>query len=537
MSPPILVDAHGAPLVRSAPARGVKTSAYGDSAFDAASFGRELHRFYGHQGSADAVINPENDQIRYRARALDRNESGVVAPLLSAANAIVGPALTFTPAPDHVALGKSPEWADEWAEKVQSILTPWFESTDCDASRIDSFGKLTHLVLSSTMLNGGVIALPQWLPEDGFTHWGTAMQLVEIDRLCNPDNGMDTDVLRGGVEINERGAPQAYHLMTQHPGDMGLLGHVQSWERVPAWTDWKVRPRCLHIFDRTRIGQNRGVSILAPVIPDFHTLGRYRQAELQAALSSALIALFTQMKDMPWDQVMELFEGPKEMLEFRNRQIDLMRRGQPSGGMVIPLAPGEEIKSHIPNRPNPNFEPFNKGILRQAYGAMGMAYEIGSKDLGGLNYSAARSAILETWRTWGTQRVWLAERWAKPCYRMIFEEAVNAGKIPDCTPDDLYRNFIAWTGSKWNGPGMGWVDPVKEGEGVKLRIANLQSTLEKEAGDQGGNWRKNVEQQAVERAFCKRKGVPYPGDMPINPAAVPGHNRPPVDQNGDELES
>ena len=63
MAGPKILDQYGAPVARTAPGRGVRVGAYGDSAFDAASFGRELHRFYGHPGSADAVINPENDQI------------------------------------------------------------------------------------------------------------------------------------------------------------------------------------------------------------------------------------------------------------------------------------------------------------------------------------------------------------------------------------------------------------------------------------------------------------------------------------------
>ena len=55
-----------------------------------------------------------------------------------------------------------------------------------------------------------------WLPERPVA---TTIQLIEPDRLSNPYNSTDSKNLRGGVEIDHFGAPVAYYILKEHPGD------------------------------------------------------------------------------------------------------------------------------------------------------------------------------------------------------------------------------------------------------------------------------------------------------------------------------
>jgi len=400
MNAPVILDAAGVPITR-ARRDSMKVGAYGDTKHNGASMGRELRRFFPGNGSANSDISPEIDVITARSRDLLRNDPSAIAPVMSAANAIVGPGLTFQPAPNWRALGKDQEWADEWSDEVHSILEPWFSSSECDASGYGNFDRLTHQVLTAVMMNGGAMVLPVWLPDKGLSEWGTALHVVEIDRLRNPQDCMDTLTMSGGVETDEYGRPLAYHIMTNHPGDLGTIGAVPQWERVPAWTEWSVRPRAMHVYDKGRAGQNRGLSMLAPVIPHLHMLGRADQAELESALANALIAFFTKF-DLPPEMLRELFQDPDLLNEFRTgRNLSFAHGGQPSSAKVIPLAPNESVEAHRSDRPNPNWAPFSEGILRRVYGAFEQAFEIGSKNLGSLNYSArARPA----WRPGGPGR-------------------------------------------------------------------------------------------------------------------------------------
>jgi len=103
------------------------------------------------------------------------------------------------------------------------------------------------------------LALPLWLEKRGGS-FATTIQLVEADRLCNPDGKPDSKSLRGGIEIDSYGAAKAYWIRKNHPGDYLLsAGSEKDWQRIPVETPFG-RRRVLHIADLERSGQSRGVA-------------------------------------------------------------------------------------------------------------------------------------------------------------------------------------------------------------------------------------------------------------------------------------
>jgi len=143
---------------------------------------------------------------------------------------IVGTGLRLAAKPDYRAVGRSKEWADAWAREVEARWRVHAESVYCDAGMELTFHGQT--------------------------------QLIEAERLSNPQMARDTERLRGGIERDRYGAPVAYWIRRTHPGDF-LAGWLASgageWERIPARTDWR-RPRVLHVHTKERTGQSRGWS-------------------------------------------------------------------------------------------------------------------------------------------------------------------------------------------------------------------------------------------------------------------------------------
>lgn len=501
---PVLLDASGDPIQR--------TAAFGDTAWNAASRGREMRDFMPSAGSADADSLGERDDIMHRARDLERNEAQALSGISVTAESVVGTGLTCIPQPDHVLLNRTPQWAEDWSRVVRAKYNSYCRSTDVDATGQETMGPLTAQVLKSFLLNGDVVSLPLFKPDEGVTQWGTTHLVIECDRLSNPDGGMDTEDLRGGVHIDPKtGKALGYWIASAHPGEVGMMGWTRTWEYIPAYTPWG-RRRVIHIFDRRRFGQNRGVSFLANIIPEFHTLSRMKQAELQSALANSLISLIVK-SNLPFEQVRDMFDSPEEYLSFR-------ARNQPKlgSGATLVLAPGDEVEGFAPNRSATNFDAFMKSCLRQIFAGMNLPYELGGRDFAGMNYSNARMMLMEAWRAFDTRRYWLADRWCQPCYELWFEEAVAAGEIPDCSTDDLLDTpgaWQAWTRAEWVGPGRGWVDPQKEAEAARIRLASGLSTLQMEAAEQGWDWRDLAEQRHIERQFYASKGMPYPGDADL----------------------
>ena len=306
---------------------------------------RELSSWLPPLGSADTDLLSELPTLVARSRDLVRNHGVAAGAIQTLVDNVVGTGLRLVALPDYKALGRDKTWADEWSRHTESLWRGWAESTDCDAARSLTFAGLTAQVFRSGLINGEALALPLWLPGRE-ARFATAIQLIEPDRLGNPDGRIDTRGLRGGIEIDRYGAPRAYWIAKQHPGDRYLAGPspAQQWERIPARTRFG-RLRVIHVHDKERTGQNRGKPILTAIMPLFKMLDHYERSELQAAVVNAMIAAFVETP-LDGESISELFGGSVEdYIAARNEwQVKLQ------GGAVIPVFPGDKVAPFTPSR-------------------------------------------------------------------------------------------------------------------------------------------------------------------------------------------
>lgn len=450
--------------------------------------------------SADVDILPELGTLRDRARDIDRNNGVARGGVQTIIDNVVGTGLRLSARPDWRALGQTKEWADAWSAKVESLFCSWAWTTVCDAADTSTFDQMTAQNLRGELLNGDGIALSHWLPErgDGFS---TKLQLIEGDRVSNPDGRGDSTNLRGGFEIDGLGAPLACHVRRVHPGDLmiGDSGAFPMWERVPRRTPFG-RLRWIHTANRERPGQTRGKPIMTAVLAQFKNLDRYSQAELQAAVVNGMIAGIIETP-LDQDNIVELFS--KDHAAYLKARDE--RAVRLESGSMLPLFPGDKLNPFIPARPAAAFGAFIENILRMIAVALDMPYELLLKDFSKTNYSSARAAMLEAWRAFNRRRDALGTQWGDPIYALWLEEVVNDGRID---APGFYEKRAAYQRCKWIGPGKGWVDPVKEAQAAQIRIDAGLSTLEDECAEQGRDWREVMEQLAREQAERVRLGLP-----------------------------
>lgn len=456
---------------------------------------RELSSWQPLKGSADNDLLPELSTIVSRSRDLARNHGVASGAIQTLSDNIVGTGFRLSAKPDYKLLGKTKEWEEEWQVKVESLWRSWAETTACDAANMLNFSGLTTLVFKSCLINGEALVLPLWLKDRKFS---TCLQLIEPDRLSNPQQRMDSKELRGGIEIDKYGAPVAYHIRKTHPGDYWIGSDMDSWERIPAYTPFG-RKRVIHVHDVERIGQTRGKPILAAIMPMFKMLDHYERSELQAAIVNAMIAAFIETP-MDAESLNELFGGNSD--DYLDAKKDWKVKLE--GGSIIPIFPGDKIAPFTPSRPNSAYGSFIENVLRNIGTGLNIPYELLLKDFSKTNYSSARAALLEAWRFFNGRRQWLADNWATSVYELWLEEAVNKGLVD---APDFYENRYAYTRCKWIGPGRGWVDPVKEAQACQLRMEIGLSTLEAECASQGLDWEEVVEQRVRERNKLKEMGL------------------------------
>ena len=464
----------------------------------------------------DAVsdINLDLPDLRARSRDLSRNSMLGCGAIKSVVSHAIGTGLSYQSRIPAQQLGLSDEAAAAWQDDTEQRYRLFCESTNCDITRTQNMYGLQSTVLTAILESGDLLALmvnvnrPNW-------PYHMAVQMVEADRLCNPNFSQDSDSRVAGIDFDAGGAPLAYQIAKYHPGRINYRAK-QVWQRVPAFGAASGRRNVLHPFFRTRPGQVRGVPYLAPVIEALKQLSRYTEAELQAAVINGVFAVFMKMDhnafgdlfdDKAQDAYVEQAGNWNGALNFAN--VD-------NGGKAINLLPGEEPIPVTPGRPNPAFEPFFNAIAAQIGAALEIPFEVLIKHFSS-SYSASRGAMLDAWRFFMRMRDFMATEFCQPVFEQWLDEEVAAGRIsaPGYFADPLVRK--GWCSSEWVGDGPGSIDPLKEINAAEKRIEVGVSTIAAESIlHDGKDWEPKHRQRAREVAKRREAGLQDPAAAPAD---------------------
>lgn len=532
MSDPILVDSKGQPL--QAPPRRSRASTQdgaggtgypgGVFPYDAAQWQtQEMGDWLPWIRSPDSEINIFRDRMVGRNRDIARNDGWASGGITRILDNTVGASLKLSANPDWRALsmrakGFDAAWADEFRRAVEAL---WREY-ECnvgrynDVSRQLTVGQQFRLALRHKLVDGEALAVSYWLPERvgyGGADYATAFMIIDPDRLSNPFQMVDTKYLRGGVEVDDLGVPVAYHIRKAHQNDWYNSIESMVWERVLREDDdgWR---RVIHDFEHDRAGQNRGIGVFTPVLARMKMLARYYGVELQAATIASIFGTYV---TSPYDPalVQDALDGDSnsELGFYQTLRANWAdeRPAMLNGARVPTLAPGEEIKGVSSDHPHGNFGDFAKEMLRSIAACLGLSAEQISQDWSQTNYSSARAAILESWKTLNRRHAEFKTGFATPMYSVWLQEVMerNLLPLPKDAPDFI-EAATAYSRCTWLGTGRGWVDPVKEPAGSILKMDGGLSTLKQECAEQGLDYEEVIEQRRLEIKMFDEAGIPRP---------------------------
>ena len=505
---------------------------------------RPTQNWYTTNGSPDADTLADIPVLRSRSRDMARN-----APLAGGAiNTLVlnavGTGLALQPTPDRNVLGWEDEAARAWAQSVAHEFGLWAESQNCDVTRTNTFYEAQGLALRSKLESGDLFVLLPMVPHTGGIY-DTRFQLVEADRVADPNGFPDAQTISardgtalengnrviGGVEVDSAGAPVAYWVLPQHPGsvDWSRLNENIA-QRVIAFGAKTGRRNVLHLFDRVRPDQTRGVPYLAPVIETLKQLDRYTEAEVAKAVIQAAFTVFVTS-----DTGETGIPGEQYALPPAPGALTL------GNGKILGLQPGQDVTFPAATSPNSAFDPFVTSLLRQVGVALEIPFEVLIKHFTS-SYSAARASLLEAWKFYRNRRNFLAIRFCQPIFEAWMDEAVVLGRVkaPGYFSDPLLRR--AYLSADWIGDAPGAIDPLKEAQAAKLRCDEGFSSLTIETMElTGRNWNdvhpQRVREHALRSAADLEPGVlnttatemvpdDNQDDADATPPPVPGQEAP-----------
>ncbi|MDO6707930.1 phage portal protein [Photobacterium sp. 1_MG-2023] len=490
-------------------------------------FGGQMRNWSVPSQSVDAALLPVFEQANARTDDVVRN-SGIAANGVQLhQDHIIGSEYRLSYKPNWQLLGLKPDKG--LVKDVEAVFRDIAEDPACfiDAEGKRTFTMLMRESVATHAYSGDIMAKPEWIPRQN-SPFATAIRLVAPRRVCNPQNGMDTDSRRAGVEFDRHGAPLAYHVA--EGGNQFGLG--RTWRRVSRWTA-NGRAGFIHVFEPVEGGQTRGINRFMSSLEQIKMLDTLQNTTLQRAVVNAMYAASIE-SELGSEEAMQYLFGTDQSGSIEKM---LMTYGDyysaapvKFNGVKLPhLFPGDKINLHQAGNADNGFAALEASILRYIAAGLGVDYAQLSRNYSQMSYSTIRAAHNDSWRYFMGRRKIIANRFASMIFSLIFEEMVARKyiRLPEKARYSFYQRRHAWTKCDWIGAGRLAIDGLKEVKEAVMRIESGLSTYEKELAQMGEDYQEIFTQQVEEMAERKKAGLPPPSWVkmqamaPDNPSESP----------------
>lgn len=437
--------------------------------------------------SADREMQRDADIARAAARDLVRNNSYAATVVDAITSNVVGRGIIAQ-------VGASLDSAADDAGYNAALATLWDRwQRQCSTCGRFSFAEVQH-ICQREIVEAGECLVHFTTQRDPARGVPLALEVIEADRLAS-----DYDVYRAdktqtyrGIEMDAAGNPVAYWIYPTHPNGTWVAPLAPI--RVPA-------SDVLHLYRRDRIGQSRGMTWFAPVLPWLRDLNTYVENELQAsAVSSCFTAAIT--TEQGYDPSGLLATSGSDTTDSDGNSLEYL---QP--GMVARLRPGESITGINPGRPNSASEPWINLMLRAVAVGVGLSYETVARDYSKVNYSSYKAGELQERRQFRVWQQYLIDHLCSPVWWRFLTSAAIANLDGAPTSADLLAEPEVYGAVRWQPPGWQWNEPLKEQQAADAAIQTNLSTLEDECAAKGKDWRDVLRQRKREQEFSASLGI------------------------------
>lgn len=426
--------------------------------YEGAKRGRRTGGWEAGGASANAEISPALHRLRARSRELLRNNPYAVKAVASLVSNAIGTGISVK------------------LSEGQAVWEQWVR--ECDAAGHQDFYGLQALVCQTMHESGEcLVRLRARRPDDGLVV-PLQLEVLEPDYL----DDLKTEQLAGGgyiingVEFNAIGKCVAYWLYAQHPGEIMPLARTLQSHRVPA-------SEILHLFEKKRPGQVRGVPRLTPSLLAFRDTDDYEEAELlRKGIESCFAAIVTTD-----DETAVLGQASSDGAGKRIEEL--------SAGMIHYVRNGENIAFGHPASMG-GYHEFIRACHHKLAAGVGTTYEQLTGDLSQVNYSSIRAGLVE-YRRSIEQFQWLVfiPQLCEPVVAAFLQAAARAGKVKRGVTTE-------WTTPKWD-----WVDPVKDVAGELLEVAAGLKPWQEAVRRRGFDPETNLQQIAEDQAAFEKAGI------------------------------
>lgn len=413
--------------------------------YEAGRYGRRTKGWQTSGGSANMELASGMARIRNRARDLVRNNEYALSAIDGLATNTIGTGILVQP--------KAPAERALWER--------WAGSTDCDADGVYDLAGLERLIALTMYESGEALVRRRWRrAEDGYAV-PMQLQVLEPDHLDESKIGVleNGNIVILGVELNRIGQRVAYWLYPDHPGEIGTIPRGLESRRVPA-------SEVLHIYDKRRPSQLRGVSRLAASIMRLRDLADYEDAELvRKKVEACFVAFVTTSDDRATVGDLQAANDGGSATAPRSEKL--------APGLIKYLKPDESVEFGNPT-PTAGGGEFTRRQLQAIAVGCRMTYAQLTGDMSQSNFSSSRMGLIE-FRQMMDQQQWLifVPQLVKPVRAWFREASLMIGKESNTEGDKITM------------PRRHYIDPLKDVLSSKEEVRGGVKSLSEWIREQG----------------------------------------------------
>lgn len=459
----------------------------GSAAYEGARPSRK-RKFHSNTQSGDALSRTSAVALRNQARHLERNSDVVTGILDKLVDFSVGAnGIMVEPMPRD----RNGDIHRDFAKLLRTEWDRWSEHPEVTGQH--DRGQAERLAQRTHFRDGEVLGQLVQGPRSDGPYLGDiplAVELLEPDVLPHDFDDFARNI-RQGIARSDWGRPTAYHVYRGHPGDMWKLGDIRTKE-VPAAS-------MLHHAHVTRIGQLRGISALASVIPRLQDIHEYEDSErLANKMAADLVLKIT--RGAP-----EMWGGGDGTSTYDPLEPPIFRM---DGGMVVAnTGPGEDAEFFNSGRPNNQAVDWVNGMLRRVSGGVGLTYSAVARDYNG-TYSAQRQELVENWPHYHALTGRFVARWTRPQYQAFVRWVALVYGVPA----DLDLTTLA--DAMYLGPPMPWIDPEREANAKVIMMQACLTSAARVQRELGRSWEDEYQQIKREIDARQAMGITSSADLP-----------------------
>lgn len=440
--------------------------------YDAGGYDRPNQNWRTQNQSAELTDRYSRDEVRARARDLERNSDLMNAVVGAFRRNVVGGGFMVQAKTGDEALNA----------ELERVWRQWCKKRNCDATGTQSLNQMLRMAVDRKKIDGGILIVKRYTT-GGITPF--KLQMVEVDELdvtvTQPRHKKNHVV--GGIEYNDYNRPVGYYLRQYD---------IEGFSQKPA--EYVKADDVIFYFTKKRPSQIREMSDMAP------TIGRIRDAnEFMLAVAvkqriEACLAVFIK-KSVPTTGIGRGNTKPDVKDGYDGKLL--------SPGMIKELNAGDEIQVVNPTGQGADATNYTKLQQRLIGAGQGISYEVSSRDMSEATYSSARQGMIEDDLTYEEEKELLQEV-LDEIYETFVISAVNSGLV---NIPGFWDDVQTYIGHEWTQEPKPWIDPQKESNATKIALQTGQKTFKQVAAEGGRDWRDQIDDMAEVIAYGKEKGV------------------------------